>query len=102
VTDPLLYQDPVYVKSIRPLTYGLKPSSPLTFLSYLIAGLLPCAYFIGLLFTLKTHADIYNPVDDGGGTGEHDAPEWSRSVCIVILIISTGLLALVRQSSCPS
>ncbi len=30
----------------------------------------------------------------GGG---HDAPEWSRTVCVVILIVSTLLLALVSE-----
>ncbi len=41
-------------------------------LTWLIAGLLPCAYIVGLLFTLKTHTDIYNPpVKAPGGAHGH-------------------------------
>ena len=41
---------------------------------YICAGILPLAYFIGLLFTLKTHSHIYDKIpgpeahelEDGG------------------------------------
>ncbi|XP_030587738.1 low affinity vacuolar monovalent cation/H(+) antiporter-like [Archocentrus centrarchus] len=62
-------------------------------LVYTVSALLPVAYIIGLLFTLKTHSHIYNihvgeeEVSSHHGTVVH----WSRWRSLVILILATVL-----------
>uniref|UniRef100_A0A672JIE9 Putative cation exchanger C521.04c n=1 Tax=Salarias fasciatus TaxID=181472 RepID=A0A672JIE9_SALFA len=63
-------------------------------LVYTVSALLPAAYIIGLIFTLKTHSHIYDLCDvsscavaDHHGTVVH----WSRLKSLVILIIATVL-----------
>uniref|UniRef100_A0A669C1J2 Cation/H+ exchanger protein 2 n=1 Tax=Oreochromis niloticus TaxID=8128 RepID=A0A669C1J2_ORENI len=62
-------------------------------LVYTVCALLPVAYIIGLLFTLKTHSHIYNihveevQVSSHHGTVVH----WSRWRSLVILILATVL-----------
>ncbi|XP_022610100.1 putative cation exchanger C521.04c isoform X1 [Seriola dumerili] len=70
-------------------------------LVYTVSTLLPVAYIIGLIFTLKTHSHIYNiHVEEGQGmnhsgghmTGHHGAVvHWSRWRSLVILIMATVL-----------
>jgi Ca2+:H+ antiporter len=47
----MLDSDPIYTHKARLLMYA-------------VACILPLAYAVGLLFTLKTHTDIYNPPDE--------------------------------------
>ncbi|KAJ5067012.1 cation/h exchanger protein [Anaeramoeba ignava] len=89
-------------------THGAKP------LMYVCAVILPIAYFVGLIYTLKTHAHIYdqqyfvnreNERKNRALSGEktkkgesgHDAPEWSRPKCIIILLIATVIFATVAE-----
>ncbi|KAG7217396.1 hypothetical protein INR49_021563, partial [Caranx melampygus] len=62
-------------------------------LVYSVSTLLPVAYIIGLIFTLKTHSHIYNiHVGEGQVTGHHGAVvHWSRWRSLVILIMATVL-----------
>jgi hypothetical protein len=48
-----IYDDPIYIHKARPLMYAC-------------AAILPVAYIVGLIFTLKTHAYLYenNPSED--------------------------------------
>uniref|UniRef100_A0A674EPJ5 Cation/H+ exchanger protein 1 n=1 Tax=Salmo trutta TaxID=8032 RepID=A0A674EPJ5_SALTR len=75
------------------LLYGLF-SRPLV---YTISVLLPSAYLIGLIFTLKTHSHIYDiQVSDGhdhqqGGHGT--VVHWSRLRALSVLIMATLLMA---------
>lgn len=65
-------------------------------LMYIVAGILPIAYVIGLLFTLKTHSHIiYEASDDSAAS--HDAPEWSKTKCTVILLASTVMFGLIAE-----
>ncbi|XP_058500338.1 uncharacterized protein LOC131469437 isoform X2 [Solea solea] len=62
-------------------------------LVYSVCVLLPVAYIIGLIFTLKTHSHIYN-IHVGGGqvSGQHGAVvHWSRWRSLIILIMATVL-----------
>ncbi|KAJ4937602.1 hypothetical protein JOQ06_002235 [Pogonophryne albipinna] len=62
-------------------------------LVYTVSALLPVAYIIGLIFTLKTHSHIYD-IHVGGGqeNGPHGAVvHWSRWRSLVILIMATVL-----------
>ncbi|XP_039990085.1 putative cation exchanger C521.04c isoform X2 [Xiphias gladius] len=62
-------------------------------LVYTVSALLPLAYIIGLIFTLKTHSHIYNiHVGEGPVTSHHGAVvHWSRWRSLVILILATVL-----------
>ncbi|KAF7661057.1 hypothetical protein LDENG_00269100 [Lucifuga dentata] len=65
-------------------------------LVYTVSALLPAAYIIGLLFTLKTHSHIYDiHVEDGQATGHHGAVvHWSRWRSLLILIMATVLMSV--------
>ncbi|XP_069621477.1 uncharacterized protein [Ranitomeya imitator] len=70
--------------------------SDVTPLVYTVSILLPAAYVIGLLFTLKTHSHIYDiHVSDCHVSGHQHSPvvHWSRWRAVVILIGSTLLMS---------
>ncbi|KAG8005627.1 Low affinity vacuolar monovalent cation/H(+) antiporter [Nibea albiflora] len=85
-------------------------------LVYTISVLLPAAYLIGLVFTLKTHSHIYDiHISDGQGghahgqytqegtstsysTGHH-VVHWSRWRALAVLIVATGLMACCADLS---
>ncbi|KAM7396548.1 hypothetical protein PAMP_019581 [Pampus punctatissimus] len=62
-------------------------------LVYTVSALLPIAYIIGLIFTLKTHSHIYDiQVGEGQETGHHGAVvHWSRWRSLIILVMATVL-----------
>ncbi|KAM9854532.1 uncharacterized protein cax2 [Aulostomus maculatus] len=64
-------------------------------LVYTVCALLPVAYIIGLIFTLKTHSHIYDiHVEEGQVTSHHGAVvHWSRWRSLVILIMATVLMS---------
>ncbi|CAB1313713.1 unnamed protein product [Coregonus sp. 'balchen'] len=64
-------------------------------LVYTVSFLLPVAYIIGLIFTLKTHSHIYDiHVGEGQVAGHHGAVvHWSRWRALAILIIATLLMS---------
>ncbi|KAG9346878.1 hypothetical protein JZ751_005805 [Albula glossodonta] len=59
-----------------------------------ISVLLPAAYLIGLIFTLKTHSHIYDIHISGcHDPGHHPHAHWSRWRALVILITATLLMS---------
>uniref|UniRef100_A0A3P8Z759 Cation/H+ exchanger protein 2 n=1 Tax=Esox lucius TaxID=8010 RepID=A0A3P8Z759_ESOLU len=64
-------------------------------LVYTVSVLLPFAYIIGLIFTLKTHSHIYDiHVGEGQVAGHQNAVVlWSRWRALVILIMATLLMS---------
>lgn len=71
-------------------------------LVYTIAVLLPAAYLIGLIFTLKTHSHIYDiHISDGHGVHVQGTPviHWSRWRALAVLILSTVLMACCADLS---
>jgi len=68
--------------------------SPLTLeeISVGIAAILVVAYVLGLLFSLRTHRDIFNPI-----TEVEDRPRWSKRFALIVLVVSTGLVALESE-----
>ncbi|KAG9489830.1 hypothetical protein GDO78_005643 [Eleutherodactylus coqui] len=65
-------------------------------LVYTVSILLPAAYVIGLIFTLKTHSHIYDiHISDCHVPGHHHSAvvHWSRLRAMVILIGSTLLMS---------
>ncbi|XP_024913288.1 cation/H+ exchanger protein 1 isoform X2 [Cynoglossus semilaevis] len=72
-------------------------------LVYTISVLLPAAYLIGLIFTLKTHSHIYDiHISDGHGGhahGGHHVVHWSRWRALGVLIVATILMACCADLS---
>lgn len=68
---------------------------------FVCAGLLPFLYFIGLIFTLKTHAYIVDDPEyvDLEAAAAHgpSGPKWSKVKCLVVLISCTVLFALISE-----
>ncbi|XP_012731529.2 low affinity vacuolar monovalent cation/H(+) antiporter isoform X1 [Fundulus heteroclitus] len=63
-------------------------------LVYTVSALLPAAYIIGLIFTLKTHSHIYNIHVEGQETSHHGTVvHWSRWRSLLILIVATVLMS---------
>ncbi|XP_077354817.1 cation/H+ exchanger protein 1 isoform X2 [Festucalex cinctus] len=68
-------------------------------LVYIICVLLPAAYLIGLIFTLKTHSHIYDiHISDGHAHGHH-VVHWSRWRALAVLIVATVLMACCADIS---
>ncbi|CAJ1054865.1 cation/H+ exchanger protein 1 [Xyrichtys novacula] len=71
-------------------------------LVYTISVLLPAAYLIGLIFTLKTHSHIYDiHISDGQGghAHGHHVVHWSRWRALAVLIVATLLMAACADLS---
>ncbi|XP_068587493.1 cation/H+ exchanger protein 1 isoform X6 [Cebidichthys violaceus] len=72
-------------------------------LVYTISVLLPAAYLIGLIFTLKTHSHIYDiHISNGQGGhahGGHHVVHWSRWRALGVLIAATILMACCADLS---
>ncbi|XP_061677540.1 uncharacterized protein LOC133501693 isoform X2 [Syngnathoides biaculeatus] len=67
-------------------------------LVYTVSALLPVAYIIGLIFTLKTHSHIYDiHLGDGQESQNHQhgstVVHWSRWRSLLILIMATVLMS---------
>eukprot|EP00039_Didymoeca_costata_P025075 m.12250 g.12250 ORF g.12250 m.12250 type:complete len:737 (-) comp4622_c0_seq2:734-2944(-) len=82
-----LEDDPIYLSRTRPLIWTC-------------SILLPLAYIAGLIFTLRTHAHIYevNEEEEEEKTGHSQhGPIWSRFKAVSVLLVSTVLLALIAE-----
>ncbi|ELR15277.1 Hypothetical protein ACA1_220160 [Acanthamoeba castellanii str. Neff] len=67
-------------------------------LIYCVAAILPFAYLVGLLFTLKTHSHLFeNPEEEEGEGGGHEGPEWPVWKAVVVLLISITLFSLIAE-----
>ena len=69
---------------------GVPPGLPNVSLG--ISVILLVAYVLGLVFSLHTHKDVFNPV-----THEQDKPLWSRNFALGVLLASTALVGLVAE-----
>uniref|UniRef100_A0A8C4HW05 Cation/H+ exchanger protein 1 n=1 Tax=Dicentrarchus labrax TaxID=13489 RepID=A0A8C4HW05_DICLA len=67
-------------------------------LVYTISVLLPTAYLIGLIFTLKTHSHIYD-IHISDGQDGHAHVHWSRWRALAVLIVATVLMACCADIS---
>jgi Ca2+:H+ antiporter len=70
---------------------GAAPALPNV--SLWISVLLLVGYVLGLVFSLHTHKDVFNPV-----THEAEPPLWSRNLALGVLIGSTVLVGLVAET----
>ncbi len=57
-----------------------------------IAAVLLASYVFGLLFSLRTHRDIFNPVSD-----KEERPRWSMRFAVAVLLGSTALVAVESE-----
>jgi Ca2+:H+ antiporter len=80
--------------------------NPVEMLSIWVAALLLIFYFVSLIFSLKTHEDLFRSHDEG----EDDPPRWSmRSALAALAIAAVGvayesdmLVASVKQATAAS
>jgi Ca2+:H+ antiporter len=74
------------------LSTGIRTGLALQEMSLGIAGMLLVAYSLGLLFSLRTHRDIFNPV-----TEVVERPRWAPRFAVGVLVVSTGLVAIESE-----
>ena len=61
---------------------------------WICAVIMPLAYAIGLLFTLRTHqSQIYQETQNG-----HDAPNWSKKKSFTVLMVCTVMFSLIAEN----
>ena len=95
-TETEITTDPIYLHGAKPLMYTS-------------CVIMPIAYIIGMVFTLKTHAHLFEE-DMSEAEGEchlkyfflilflaEDAPEWPLWKGILILVIATILDAMISE-----
>lgn len=82
----------IVMPALYVLSTGISSGPILEGMSLGIGGILLAAYVLGLLFSLRTHRDIFNPVTEAGET-----PRWSVRVALIILLVATALVALESQ-----
>src|SRR2546426_471659 len=75
------------------LSTGIRSGVALEEMSLGIAGILLLAYVFGLLFSLRTHRDIFNPV-----TEVSEKPRWEKRFALSVLVASTVLVAVEREA----
>jgi Ca2+:H+ antiporter len=67
-------------------------------LSVEIAVILAVVYGLNLVFSLWTHQHLFaGPEDQLPTTGEGHQPEWGRKTSLIVLIVSTALVALMSE-----
>ena len=66
--------------------------SQLPNVSLSIAIILLIGYALGLVFSLHTHKDVFNPV-----TAEREKPRWGARVALAVLVGATALVALEAE-----
>ena len=74
------------------LSTGTRSGVALEEMSLGIAGILLLAYVFGLLFSLRTHRDIFNPV-----TEVSEKPRWEKRFALSVLVASTVLVAVESE-----
>ena len=74
------------------LSTGTQSGVTLQEMSLGIAGILLLAYALGLLFSLRTHRDIFNPVSE-----VPEEPRWTQRFALGILVVSTALVAVESE-----
>lgn len=53
-----------------------------------IAAILLAVYVFGLIFSLRTHRDIFNPISE-----KEEKPQWSLRSAVLVLVVATVLVA---------
>eukprot|EP01120_Amphizonella_sp_Union-15-10_P015902 TRINITY_DN8260_c0_g1_i1.p1 TRINITY_DN8260_c0_g1~~TRINITY_DN8260_c0_g1_i1.p1 ORF type:complete len:672 (-),score=81.74 TRINITY_DN8260_c0_g1_i1:4-2019(-) len=77
----LMRSDPKFLEAAR-------------YLIYFCSTLLPLAYLMGLLFTLKTHSHLFTQEEDGE---EHGTPEWSLTHSVLLMLASVLMFGLLAE-----
>lgn len=66
-------------------------------LSLSVSVILIVAYGLSLLFSLKTHKNLYNPKDVDLDEAHHGVAPWGRRKSVVILLGATALVAAMSE-----
>jgi Ca2+:H+ antiporter len=67
-------------------------------LSLEISIVLILTYFLGLLFTLRTHKHLFSPDPETASLVERGAAQWGIRKAIAVLLLSTAFIALVSEA----
>jgi Ca2+:H+ antiporter len=73
------------------VSYG----SDLEHLSFAVACVLIVSYLAGLLFSLRTHASLFNPHEEESST--EDRGDWSTRRSVIALAVSGALVGLLSE-----
>jgi len=92
VTMLLLAVIGLVMPSVYVAVTGTATGLALEEMSLFIAGILLIAYVLGLIFSLRTHRDIFNPV-----THEAEKPRWTRRIALLVLLVATAFVALEAE-----
>jgi Ca2+:H+ antiporter len=71
--------------------------SDLEELSFALAIVLGLTYAAGLVFSMRTHKDIFNPVEAEGGPAHHEGYGWSVRKSIAMLAVAGAAVGLVSE-----
>ena len=74
------------------LSYPAGAAQALPDVSVWIAILLLVGYILGLVFSLHTHRDVFNPVSK-----VEETPQWSRRFALLVLVAATSLIAIEAE-----
>jgi len=74
------------------LSTGIRGGVTLEEMSLGIAGIMLVAYGLGLLFSLRTHRDIFNPVSE-----VVEEPRWTKRFALSVLVVATALVAIESE-----
>ena len=66
-------------------------------LSLSVSVILMVAYGLNLLFSLKTHRNLYNPKNVDMDAAQHGRKLWGRRKSIIILLVSTAFVAWMSE-----
>jgi len=62
-----------------------------------VSVILMIAYGLNLLFSLKTHKDLYNPKHVDSDTVQHEGEGWGRRKSVAVLLVSTAFIAWMSE-----
>jgi len=74
------------------LSTGIRSGVTLEEMSLGIAAILLVAYGLGLLFSLRTHRDIFNPVSE-----VVEEPRWTKRFALGVLVVATAFVAIESE-----
>jgi Ca2+:H+ antiporter len=64
-------------------------------LSYLVAGVLIACYVAGLLFSLRTHRQLFNPVTEADDV--HEGEPWTVRKSVIALAVAGAFVGLMSE-----
>lgn len=86
----------LFVPAVFFNTHTISDAS-VTTLSLIVAGVLILAYILWLVFSMMTHKDILAEEQKEEGPTLEEAPAWSKSTSILMLVVATVMVAFASE-----